>query len=700
MNRRPCRFLALAALSVAALARPARAGWPDLSLPPPRTNAGQKDAAVIVGIQDYAFVAPVPGARRVAEDWQAYLTETLGVPLERVTLLRDDEATLEALRRYTAAQAAAVKPGGTLWFVFIGHGAPSRDGKDGLLIGADAQATADSLEERSLKRGELLRLLARGRQAKAVAILDSCFSGRDPAGRELVAGLQPLIISRGLEGPVDARTILMTAAASNQFAGPLPDSSRPRPAFSYLALGALRGWAADAVGAVTAGGLIGFARKALSLAHDRAQTPELSAGAPGAVLGRGREAAPDLAAIERDAAAGGFRVSTDSLAPVPRAAPPEDPGEHPLDFRGADAAAWADYDAAYEFDRGGAAAEDKARRWRELAAARPALAAAAQKRAAQWELYAERGAQAAQIRLRRAAVRDADWGRLEPLLRYEVVPQTDKRRWAAQFTAAYLPSPGLTAGMARRLAPLLPPGRQRRALDILERGGEGGDAQAAADSALAAADADVGWLSETPARNGERSFQFAAAPVTLGQYRRCVAAGACTPLDDSPADCGVYAGDDRAVGPAGESKKIEADERPAVCASWSQASAFSQWVGGRLPTTREWESSAWRRGANDPACAKPGGNPAQAVCGAGGALHEWAQDWRPPTLIPTRAGALSATASPWSPFGLGSPFSLYTPDHPAGWYSPLTLTQAAARFDFSPETRYRDVTFRPARPGL
>ncbi|NNN06179.1 MAG: SUMF1/EgtB/PvdO family nonheme iron enzyme [Elusimicrobia bacterium] len=693
------RRLALAALAAAALAAPARAGWPDLSLPPPRTNAGKKDAAVVVGIEDYAFVAPVPGARRVAEDWQAYLTETLGVPLERVTLLRDDEATLEALRRYTAAQAASVKPGGTLWFVFIGHGAPSRDGKDGLLIGADAQATADSLEERSLKRGELLRLLARGRQAKAVAILDSCFSGRDPAGRELVAGLQPLIISRGLQGPVDPRTILMTAAASNQFAGPLPDSSRPRPAFSYLALGALRGWAADAAGAVTAGGLIDFAKKALSLAHDRAQTPELAAGAPGAVLGRGREAAPDLAAIERDAADGGFRVSVGALAPVPRAAPPEDPGERPLDFRGADAASWADYDAAYEFDRGDAAPEQKARRWRELADARPALASAAQKRAAQWELYAERGAQAAQIRQRRAAVRDADWGKLEPLLRYAVVPQTDKRRWAAQFTAAYLPSPGLTPGMARRLAPLLPSGRQRRALEILERG-DGGDTQAAADSALAAADADIGWRDETPARNGEKGFQFAAAPVTLGQYRRCVAAGACTPLDESPADCGVYAGDDRASGRGGESRQKEAAARPAVCASWSQASAFSQWVGGRLPTTREWEASASRRGANDPVCAKPGGNAAQAVCGAGGALREWAQDWRPPTLIPTPIGALSGTTLTWSPFGLGSPFSLYTPEHPAGWYSPLTLTQAAARFDFSPETRYRDVTFRPARPGL
>ena len=29
------------------------------------------------------------------------------------------------------------KKDGKLWFVFVGHGAPSRDGKDGVLVGMD-----------------------------------------------------------------------------------------------------------------------------------------------------------------------------------------------------------------------------------------------------------------------------------------------------------------------------------------------------------------------------------------------------------------------------------------------------------------------------------------------------------------------------------------------------------------------------------
>jgi hypothetical protein len=45
--------------------------------------------------------------------------------------------------------------------------------------------------------------------------------------------------------------------------------------------------------------LVQFAAKALKLAHDRAQTPELSAGGADTVLGRGHESGPDLAKIGR-----------------------------------------------------------------------------------------------------------------------------------------------------------------------------------------------------------------------------------------------------------------------------------------------------------------------------------------------------------------------------------------------------------------
>lgn len=283
--------------------------WPDLSKSQARIGGGERDAAVIVAVEHYPFVAKVPGARQNASDWHLYFTQTLNMRPDRVALLRDNEATLEKMRKFTAAKAAEVEPGGTLWFIFIGHGAPSKDGRDGLLVGADAQQEADGMYARSLPRSELLALLAHGRQEKSVIIIDACFSGRTAAGEPLIAGLQPLIVSHNSLGSTDVRAILLTAAKADQFAGPLPKAGSMRPAFSYLALGALRGWAADETGKITAGRLISFTEGALKLAKDRTQTPELSAGSPDAVLAVGREASPDLASIDR---AGGEQPSAKS----------------------------------------------------------------------------------------------------------------------------------------------------------------------------------------------------------------------------------------------------------------------------------------------------------------------------------------------------------------------------------------------------
>jgi ornithine--oxo-acid transaminase len=284
-------------LLVLLLALTARAeAWPDLSKKAKNRGGGQNDAAVIVGAENYAFVAKVPGARRNAQDWHAYLTESRKVPFERVALLRDNEATLEKLRKFAAKAAEQAKPGGTLWFVFIGHGAPSPDGKDGLLVGSDAQQEADGLFARSLPRSELISILAKGKQARTVVLIDACFSGRSSNGETLVAGLQPLVAARSLSAS-DPRLILLTAAKSDQFAGPLPKSPAPRPAFSYLALGGLRGWAAEG-GKVTASGLVEYSQKALGLARDRTQTPELT-GAGETVLAEGDEEGPSLSALDR-----------------------------------------------------------------------------------------------------------------------------------------------------------------------------------------------------------------------------------------------------------------------------------------------------------------------------------------------------------------------------------------------------------------
>ena len=254
--------------------------WPDLSSGPLASSSelaqeGAGDAALVVGVSKYVFIPPVEGADQNAADWWAYFRQFRGIPRSKVGFLRDAEATAEGIRDEAKRIAASVQPGGTVWFVFIGHGVASANGEEGLLVGVDAQGTAKSLDARSVAQSEIESILTKSQASQVVMIVDSCFSGRSSDGRPLAPGLQALVRTSQLREK--NKTILMTAAKNDQFAGPLPGGKRP--AFSYLVLGALRGWGdEDHDQKVTAEEAVNYANDVLlALAKDRRQTPELIA---------------------------------------------------------------------------------------------------------------------------------------------------------------------------------------------------------------------------------------------------------------------------------------------------------------------------------------------------------------------------------------------------------------------------------------
>lgn len=83
------------------------------------------------------------------------------------------------------------------------------------------------------------------------------------------------------------------------------------------------------------------------------------------------------------------------------------------------------------------------------------------------------------------------------------------------------------------------------------------------------------------------AFAIDRLEVSVADYRRCVAAGACK-LDP------LVAGDERYI----------RDDGPMVNATWFEAGDYCRWRGGRLPTEAEWERAA--RGT-DPAATWPWG---------------------------------------------------------------------------------------------
>jgi len=174
---------------------------------------------------------------------------------------------------------------------------------DGLLVGVDARQTATGLESRSLKHSELMAALNRS-EAKPVVLLDACFSGLVNSNESVAPGLQPLQLAE-LSGA--GRAVVMTAAASDQYAGPLPGSRTARPAFSYLALGALRGWGdKNQDGAISAAEVVAYSGGVMgALVNGREQTPEISGtDTSEALVKSAGEHGPDISEMARKLSAG------------------------------------------------------------------------------------------------------------------------------------------------------------------------------------------------------------------------------------------------------------------------------------------------------------------------------------------------------------------------------------------------------------
>ena len=93
---------------------PALAAWPPLSDAAPSAGGGSRDAALIVAIQDYAFVPDIPGARANGNAWLTWLTKCRGVKARNVRTLWDADATAEVIERKAREAAALVGSGGTL----------------------------------------------------------------------------------------------------------------------------------------------------------------------------------------------------------------------------------------------------------------------------------------------------------------------------------------------------------------------------------------------------------------------------------------------------------------------------------------------------------------------------------------------------------------------------------------------------------
>lgn len=252
------------------------------------------DAAVVVGIEDYAFLPDVPFAERDAWAVADTLTLSMGLDRNKVTVLTDTPSRERILR---AVSEAAEQAGadGTVWVYFAGHGAADPYSGKRVLLGVDAQSDEETFAARGLAVDELSATAA-DEGADVFLLLDTCFTGRGRTGDDLVPGARMVIpVAMGRPSGVSE----WSATQPSQWASPL--ASAEHGAFTYAVLGALRGWAdgyldGEPDGVVTTDEAHAYVDRALRDLDVRDQSPTFAGSSRTLVSGNRLEAAPELRA--------------------------------------------------------------------------------------------------------------------------------------------------------------------------------------------------------------------------------------------------------------------------------------------------------------------------------------------------------------------------------------------------------------------
>ena len=216
-------------------------GQSDVDVNIPITDIeNKKTFALVIGNEDYSsFQMDLNTSTNVdfatvdAKTYKKYLTNTLGVPDENITLLIN--ATAGQMRQSIAklsAIAEAYEGEVQLIFYYAGHGLPKEDTEEPYLIPVDVSS---SNLDYALKLEDVFNKLTEHKSERVTVFLDACFSGG--------ARNQGLVAARGVrikpKSPfVMGNLIVFSASSEDQAAHPYKEKAHG--IFTYYLLKGLQ----------------------------------------------------------------------------------------------------------------------------------------------------------------------------------------------------------------------------------------------------------------------------------------------------------------------------------------------------------------------------------------------------------------------------------------------------------------------------
>lgn len=264
--------------------------WPDISSPIPNiVENSSNDSALIIAIEKYTHIHKVEGAVQNGNDWHQYFRVSANIPEERIGYILNESAGKTAILQKARQLSESTPKEGKIWLIYIGHGATHKN--EAIFLGVDTRATVNSFDEQ-LTQLELINILKE--EHDVIAFIDTCFSGRSDDGIAFLQGTQFAMLTSIDQVP---KATIFTAAEHNEYAGTI--YGLHRPAFSYLALGALRGWADKDDNGVSLEEIHQYTSKTLqTLVQGRTQQPTFwSDGRSEYIATYGKEKGPDISKI-------------------------------------------------------------------------------------------------------------------------------------------------------------------------------------------------------------------------------------------------------------------------------------------------------------------------------------------------------------------------------------------------------------------